>query len=513
MKRFLLGAYSVLLSGLVFNLGCGAEDDSEEDQSLCTPGDQRCDPSGETDGGIDSDIPNEPDFDEDGIPDEIEGTEDYDGDGQPNMEDLDSDGDEIPDFLEGTSDTDGDGQPNYLDEDSDGDGIRDRAEGSLDSDGDGVENYLDEDSDNDGIPDQYESLRDGDEDGLPSYLDDDSDGDGVLDTDEYGRTDGGPPIDLDNDGIYDFEDVDADGDGLADVLEMGCDLGSTESRNPDSDNDGYSDLVEVAFASDPCDAESDIRENVDFYFELPFNDPAQHDTLEFSTDVQQGDIVFNMDTTGSMDDELGELRSALSNQIVPSLAENLPDSAFGVTHFDDFPCGEYGNSGDQPFQLHQRVTNDIQQVQFVVNNLRIHSGDDFPESGIPSIYQIATGEGEDWCYDVPPFDPALNYIPDVAYGTIGGVGFREGSVPLVVHITDAPTHTGDESNYHAQTWEETFAATEEIGLKVIGVISDNNETAYEHLVKMATRTALSFLLVLGTKLVRRTAMRINVVLQ
>ena len=66
-----------------------------------------------------------------------------------------------------------------LDEDSDG--IPDIDEGGGDPDGDDVPNYLDTDSDGDGLLDTAEGTDDVDSDGLPNYLDTDSDGDGVSD--------------------------------------------------------------------------------------------------------------------------------------------------------------------------------------------------------------------------------------------------------------------------------------------------------------------------------------------
>ncbi len=187
----------------------------------------------------------------------------------------DTDGDGFVDCEEGLLDVDGDGLANCEDPDSDDDGINDRDEGTGDTDGDGVSDAYDDDADGDGIVDRYEGTNDPDEDGIPNYLDDDSDGDGIPDSVEYGRTasNPGPPVDRDGDGVADYLDLDSDGDGLADADEaVGCP--TTSQRDlPDSDGDNYSDLVELAFGSDPCNPGSDIRTLVDFYFELPFNGP------------------------------------------------------------------------------------------------------------------------------------------------------------------------------------------------------------------------------------------------
>lgn len=403
-----------------------------------------------------------PDYDGDGIADCIEWYDDNDGDGVPNCEDLDSDGDGIPDDVEGEDDADFDGIPNFLDLDSDGDGIYD----------------------------VWETASDYDNDGLPNFLDIDSDDDGVQDAIEFGRTigDPGPPIDRDGDGFPDFIDEDSDGDGLPDADErIGCPTTSFREL-PDSDGDNIPDLVEVAFGSDPCDPASDIRGLVNFYFELPFLGPEESDTLQFGTDINRGDVVFNMDTTGSMGGEIDNLRSSLRNTIIPQIASVLPDAAYGISRFDDFPFSSFGGRGDVPFALLQRITRDATAAQNATQGLNAAGGGDTPESGIEALYQLATGVGRNECNaSVPAFNPAAGLIPGTADGTIGGAGFRPGSVPIVVQITDAPTHARGERSYNCgATREEAYTALRAIGGRVIGVASDNAGRA--DLLQMARNT-------------------------
>ena len=386
--------------------------------------------------------------------------------------DYDEDG--IPDCVEGTDDVDEDGVQNCADDDSDGDLLSDQFETDVDSDGDGTPDFLDTDSDNDNILDEYERADDPDEDGIPSYLDLDSDGDGWADAAEYGREpgSGAPPVDRSGDGEPDFLDLDSDGDGLPDEEETGCPA-STDRTLWDTDADGYNDLVEVAFGSDPCDPADDISEIVDFYFELPYGGPEQDDILEFSTDVANGDVVFNMDTTGSMSGEISALRSTLSSIIIPEMGERLDTPAYSVSHFDDFPCGSFGGGADVPWALLQRITLSRGDAQSAVDRLPNHGGGDYFESGFESLYQIATGSGTNDCRAgiVPPFDPGTGYIEGVADGWIGGVGFRDGALPMIVHITDAPSQSRSGSYPYGHTREEAYASLGAIGAKVIGVAS------------------------------------------
>jgi hypothetical protein len=439
---------------------------------------------------------NERDSDGDGIPDRVEGTDDADGDGFPNYLDLDSDGDGIPDAIEGVVDTDFDGIPDFLDLDSDGDGIPDAIEGAVDADGDGVLNFRDIDADGDDIWDRWEGIADPDGDGIPNFLDLDSDGDGWSDADEYGRGAGTglPPLDTDIDGVPDFLDLDSDGDGLADEEELGCPE-STERLLADSDDDGYPDLVEVVFSppgvNKACDPDTNIAEDVDFYFELRYLDNEEDAPLDFLPAVRRGDVVFNMDTTGSMGGSIETLKRTLSSALIPALTTQLEDVGIGVTAFDDFPCNGHGSGQDLPFHLLQRITTSDRDAQAGVNALRLRFGSDQPESGIESLYQIATGVGRSnrsgcavdrplGAWLVPPFDPAVGFRLGAADGTIGGVGFRDGSAPVIVHITDAPSHAKGESvssgapYQYGATRVETQNSLRAIGARIIGVLAGGN---------------------------------------
>jgi hypothetical protein len=386
----------------------------------------------------------------------------------------DQDGDGIPDCEEGADDPDGDGLPACLDTDSDGDGISDADEGTDDPDGDGVPNFLDLDSDGDGIPDLYEGLGDPDGDGIPNFLDLDSDDDGHSDAEEYGRLPDSalPPLDIDNDGTPDFLDLDSDGDGVPDREENGCPASPDRTRI-DSDGDTVTDLLEILFGSDPCDPSSDLTGLVDFYFVLPWNArDVERDSLIFNTRVQAGDVVFNVDTTGSMGGQIRGLQQSLSSRIIPGLAERLDSPAYAISKFEDFPCGDYGGTSDVPFALLQRVTTSVSRAQAAVDALSLGNGGDQPESGYESLYQIATGEGTSDCRTslVPPFDPLRNYVAGEAEWVLPGVGFRPGAMPIVVHVTDAPSHSRDVNGYPwGHSREETWDALRAVGARVIGL--------------------------------------------
>lgn len=415
------------------------------------------------DGGVDDDgdgVLNfrDLDSDADGLPDRAEsgdaslGTppDDADGDGRPNFLDLDSDGDTVSDADEGLMDTDGDTLADYVDIDSDGDTLFDADEAGdgalatapIDTDGDGTPDFQDIDSDGDTIRDATEGVNDPDGDMQPNYRDTDADGDTVADADEAGDGDLATlPIDTDRDRSPDYLDLDSDGDGLGDSVESGCPM-STNRLRPDSDADGFPDPAELAYGSNPCNFASVID---DFYFVLSPGVGTSTDTLRFSdTNIDQADLAITMDTTGSMAGEIANLRQGFSARIIPSVRRVIPDVAFSVSSFEDFPVSPFGDSqaGDLPFRLGTRVTTNSTAAQNAINALQTRNGADFPESGQVSLHRLATGQALSWPGGrLGAFDATLNRIPGVADGSIGGAGFRQDALPIVVELTDAVSHT------------------------------------------------------------------------
>jgi hypothetical protein len=367
------------------------------------------------------------DDDDTGSDDDDTGSDDDDAVGPSDL-----DQDTISDLDEGTGDQDGDGTPNQQDTDSDGDGIRDAVEAGdddpstppIDSDGDGTPDFLDLDSDNDGIPDE----------------------------DEVGP-DPTNPVDSDGDGFPDFQDEDSDNDGTPDGEEV---AGGTDPNSDDSDGDGFSDLVETLAGTDPNDANDYIT---GFYAEL---NPRTTTTLQvpFTPQIEQADVLFMLDTTGSMILALNSMKSNFST-VVSTVA--IPNIAFGVATFDDYADGTHGSpTSDLPYQLVQQITTDTAAVQTALNSISLHDGLDEPESSMEALYQAATGVGHDLTCngsydadtDVRPFiasaaDPfsgstSGSYSSSTpGGGTIGGVGFRPGSVPIIAYATDATMRDPD----------------------------------------------------------------------
>jgi len=528
---------AALLAALLLVTGCsnpwGIDDDDvgDDDDATFPGGDDDDDDSTGADGDRDGDT----------ISDAHDGEDDADGDGSANADDTDSDGDTLLDSLEAGDadlvtapiDSDSDGTPDFLDLDSDDNGIIDQAEGGddydgdgihdaadpdndgdgifdtqeigdggnpPDTDGDGVPDYLDDDSDGDGISDALEGGDDPDGDGIASYLDDDSDNDGLLDSDEIGD-DPNNPLDSDNDGFYDFEDADSDNDGLNDNEEP---THGTDPFDRDTDGDGFTDLAEVAAGTDPTSSASGIE---GYYQELA---PRVSTTLEvpFTPTILQADVMFVLDSTCSMTEELETMANNFS-AVVSTI--NIPDLAFGVAEFQDYAIDPFGYwwFNDKPFLLKQQITTNTSSVQSALDGLTpiFHDGGDFPESSMEALYQTLTGVGYDQDndnildvtssasqnnHDVPPFIASANdafggaapgvYSSGVpGTGTLGGVGFRDGSIPIVVYTTDNLMRDADQSATFALPpasanpagQSDVVAAAADTGAKLIGIGTDS----------------------------------------
>jgi hypothetical protein len=445
-----LALFLTLLTLPLVALGCGDmglpgadDDDPADDDDLFGPDDD------DDDGGQDTDG--------DGIPDSEEGEGDPDGDGIPNDEDTDSDGDGIPDSEEGNQDSDGDGQDDYLDSDADGDGIPDRIEGDGDTDGDGIPDYLDDDSDGDGVPDEDEGYDDIDGDGIPNFQDEDSDGDNIPDG-EDGDSDGdGIPNedeqgDSDEDGTDDYMDPDSDNDGIPDEDET-----DTDPTSDDSDDDGWTDLQEEVCGSDPNDPEDECD---GYNGQIPGFEISEV-VVTYDTQIQMGDVMFILDETGSMQGTLDNVANNFIN-VADDINAFIPDLTFGVASFDDYnfapPDAEYpyGSGDDKPFKPRQQQTSNLSAAQSALAGLVAGGGDDWTESTIEALYQAATGWGYDQdCdgnydsdTDVRPFQTqpvdafgggtaGWSSASTPGTGTLGGNGFREGAVPILVYATDA----------------------------------------------------------------------------
>jgi hypothetical protein len=223
----------------------------------------------------------------------------------------------------------------------------------------------------------------------------------------------------------------------------------------------------------PVDAGVDGGPPIDVCVELPYLEPPRQVDVDFLGRILSADVLFLVDTTGSMTEEIEQIRVNLRDRIVPELAAAIGDVRFSVASLADFPVGMYGERDDVPFILQQASTTDIGAVQRALDRLPSSNGQDGPESQTEALYQAATGEG------IGTFVPRAR-CPD---GTVGYPCFRSEGSRIFLLFTDAEFHNGpagtnrylDDVEPSPHQYGEAVAAMQRIGAKVLGLFSGGTD--------------------------------------
>lgn len=499
------------------------------------------------------------DTDNDGIMDVHEGGSDTDGDGTLDFKDTDSDADGIPDAVEAGDvdplsfpiDSDSDGMADFRDPDSDNNGVPDLTEAGLnplepsDLDTDGLPDYRDPENDGDGIADVLElgaaQPLDSDQDGISDYLDDDSDGDGLLDRDEAMLSPNGTPGDQDADGIFNFRDKDSDADGFTDAQEAGDADPATLPRDTDSDGlpdfldqdsdgdaildaqeashntdpylhdtdgDGYSDGGELAANTNPTGASS-VPSGL--YVVVPQRSITAAN-FDFKAEIGRADVVFVLDSTGSMGPTLTTLADNFAT-VVEEISSLIPDAAFGVATFQDYNYPGTGGYPDKPFKLYQQVSTNLGAIQANLSSLKPGGGGDLAEAALEALFQATGGRGFDQdCdlrydsdTDILPFISAPtdafqggvtgSYDPDdLSTGQAGGMGFRRYALPVIVWTTDTDYRDpdkGDDAPDACSSPAGSAVVTAQVnamGTKLIGVNAGDSPTVTDAMIALGQAT-------------------------
>ncbi len=209
--------------------------------------------------------------------------------------------------------------------------------------------------------------------------------------------------------------------------------------------------------------------------------------LDIEAELARADVLFLVDTTASMGEEIEQIRRGLRDTIAPGIADAIPDSALGVAHFDDFPEGMCGEANDIPFELLTPITQDLNRAQAAVDALDLGNGLDRPESQVEALYQTATGEG------LGTFVPPSFGCPR---GGFGYPCFRVDALPIILLFTDAPFHSGPGGSnpYRCSpvppphTYEQAVEALTGLGIRVIGLYSGDDGSGRADLLAIARDT-------------------------
>lgn len=146
------------------------------------------------------------------------------------------------------------------------------------------------------------------------------------------------------------------------------------------------------------------------------------DVVVWSLDTRNRelDLAFVIDTTGSMWDDLGNVKTA-SSDIVEALDEASARYRVAVTDFRDHPVRPYGVPGtDYPFRVAQDFASTPGPIVSAINGLSIGNGLDWPESVYSGVMGAIQARRD-------PFGNRLS-------------GWRHGAEKIVLLIGDAPPH-------------------------------------------------------------------------
>jgi hypothetical protein len=212
----------------------------------------------------------------------------------------------------------------------------------------------------------------------------------------------------------------------------------------------------------------------DLEVSLPYDGPEVRLPLEISANLGTLDVFLSIDTTGSFGGEIDALQRDLNGSIVPALAARVPNVAIGVGRFEDFPVGPFGSPGDHPFRLVAPITTDLTRIGGAVASLDdpLGIGGDSPESGAEALWQIATGTG--YVHRGTTFIAPYRAESATGGDQSGGVGFRDGALRVVVHVTDAVTHSPidyEPTFPGTHSLSEAADALQAMGVRAIGVAS------------------------------------------
>lgn len=91
------------------------------------------------------------------------------------------------------------------------------------------------------------------------------------------------------------------------------------------------------------------------------------------------DLVFCIDTTGSMGDDIAAVQAA-ANQITSAIAAEIPDFRISVVEYKDFNQADYGSTADYPYRTVVGFTTNTSEVVAAIDSLTASGGADWPES-------------------------------------------------------------------------------------------------------------------------------------
>ena len=229
--------------------------------------------------------------------------------------------------------------------------------------------------------------------------------------------------------------------------------------------------------------------------EVPVDAGPVRASFDVPAELAVVDLMFLIDSTGSMTDEIDAVREGLRGRVVPGVRAAIPDAAFGVALFGEFPIEPHGPRAVQPYELRSPITLDVLRVEAALDRTPVWGNFDDPEAAIEGLFQVVTGAGYG-TPDTPGFIPGSAGCPG---GGTGGACFRGDALPIVLLITDAPMHNGPPGlapvapyafSPAPHGYEETVAAVSRLDALVVtvGASDPGRPRPHDHLRQLAMDT-------------------------
>jgi hypothetical protein len=174
-----------------------------------------------------------------------------------------------------------------------------------------------------------------------------------------------------------------------------------------------------------------------------------NDPNAFGAKIKMLDLVFCIDTTGSMSDDINAVKTA-ANQITSAIVTKVPDNyRIAVVAYKDFNQTPYGDGADYPYRTVLGFTTNTSEVVTAINSLTASGGGDTPESVYTALME---------CIDHNSLAARLS---GGLYGTspasLGPGAWRPGNVMRVIILMgDAQPH--DPEPFTNYTLEDIVAA-------------------------------------------------------
>lgn len=146
--------------------------------------------------------------------------------------------------------------------------------------------------------------------------------------------------------------------------------------------------------------------------------------------ISKLDLAFVIDTTGSMEDDIDEVKENMKNYLDDLVENGLVDYRIAIVDYRDFASRSSCDPEDYPYQVQLDFTNDYDDIVEAINGLDLGNGGDWEETlcsalidGLDELsWRNTAGKAAIVMGDAPALDPEpyTGYTKDMAIEKLGG---------------------------------------------------------------------------------------------